>query len=64
MASSFNLKADPEVIAANNSPVDDSKFNQRLKELEQEINDKFGEFHPVAKLPRLGMLTEGDRTKR
>ena len=64
MASSFNLKADSGVVAANNIPVDSSKFDQRLKELEQEINRKFGEFHPVAKLSRLGMRTEGEDPKR
>ena len=57
MACSFNLKADPGVVAANNVPVDDAKFDQRLKEQEREINRKFGEFHPVAKLSRLGMRT-------
>lgn len=54
MATSFNLKADLGVTAANNVPVDDSQFDQRLKELKHEINRRFGEFHPVAKLPRFG----------
>jgi parallel beta-helix repeat protein len=63
MATSFNLKADPKVVAADNIPVDDSKFDHRLKELEREINAKFGEFHPVAKLSRLGMRTAGESTK-
>ncbi|MCU0780264.1 MAG: right-handed parallel beta-helix repeat-containing protein [Akkermansiaceae bacterium] len=58
MASSFNLKADPGVAAANNVPVDGSQFDQRLKELKHEINRRFGEFHPVAKLPRFGTRTE------
>lgn len=55
MARTFNLKADSGVIEENNIPVNDSKFSQRLKELEDEINEKFGEFHPVAHLSRLGM---------
>jgi len=59
MATSFNLKADPGVVAADNIPVDDNKFDQRMKELESEINAKFGEFHPVAKLSRLGRRTGG-----
>lgn len=57
MATSFNLKADPGVVAANNIPVDDETFEHRLKELERGINARFGEFHPVARLPRVGIGT-------
>lgn len=53
-AKSFVLKADPSVVAENNTPISDGVFNQRLKAQEKIINDKFGEFHPVAKLSRLG----------
>lgn len=57
MAPKFSLKADPEVVDENNVSLDDAKFDHRLKEQEEEINSKFGEFHPVAKLSRLGMRT-------
>ncbi len=53
-ARAFVLKADPSVDASNNTPISDGVFNQRLKEQEKVINGKFGEFHPVAKLSRLG----------
>ncbi len=59
MAHSFNLKADPSVVAENNITVTDAAFNQRLQEQEKVINGKFGRFHPVAKLSRLGM-TKGE----
>lgn len=57
MAPKFSLKADPEVVQENNVDLDDAKFERRFKEQEEEINSKFGEFHPVAKLSRLGMRT-------
>lgn len=53
MARAFILKADPGVVAENNVPVDEVIFNQRMQEQAKVINDKFGEFHPVAKLSRL-----------
>ena len=55
MADSFKLKADPSVTAGNNIPVSDDVFQKRLREQEALINERFGEFHPVAKLSRLGM---------
>lgn len=55
MADSFKLKADPAVTAGNNIPVSDVIFQKRLREQEAMINERFGEFHPVAKLSRLGM---------
>ena len=55
MARAFVLKADPTVVAENNVPVNEAVFSERLKEQEKFINGKFGEFHPVAKLSRLGM---------
>ncbi len=57
MARSFNLKADPGVIAENNVPVDEAAFMRRFKAQENEINRRFGEFHPVAKWSRIGMRT-------
>lgn len=54
MARAFVLKADPGVVAENNLPLDETVFNQRMQEQAKVINDKFGEFHPVAKLSRLG----------
>lgn len=54
MARSFNLKADPTVVAENNIPVNLPAFDIRLKQQSDEINRKFGEFHPVAKFPRVG----------
>lgn len=57
MARSFNLKADPNVAAENNIPVDNPAFDRRLKQQLNEINQKFGEFHPVSKLPRLAIKT-------
>jgi hypothetical protein len=41
------------VVAENNVPVNETVFAQRLQEQAKVINDKFGEFHSVAKLPRL-----------
>ena len=58
MAHSFNLKADPEVVAENNIPVDETLFDRRFKDQEDEINRKFGEFHPVSGLSRIGTRTE------
>jgi len=57
MAHSFDLKADPEVVSENNVPVTDDAFNRRFQEQLGVINGKFGEFHPVAKLSRIGMKT-------
>ena len=54
MARAFLLTADPGVVAENNVPVNEAVFNQRMQEQAKVINDKFGEFHPVAKLSRLG----------
>ena len=55
MADSFNLKADPSVTAGNNVPINEGIFQERLRELQGLINTKFGEVHPTAKLPRLGL---------
>jgi hypothetical protein len=52
-AHSFNFKADPEVVAEGNQPVEEALFRQRLKEALQKIEDRFGKIHPTAKLPRL-----------
>jgi hypothetical protein len=57
MARSFNLKADPGVVADHNIPVDNTEFDRRLKQQVDEINLKFGEFHPVSKFSRIGMRT-------
>jgi hypothetical protein len=55
MARSFNLKADPTVAAENNIPVDNPAFDRQLKQQLDEIHQKFGESHPVSKLPRIAM---------
>lgn len=54
IAHSFNLKADSGVEESGNKTVTESEFKRRFKALEKAINDKFGEFHPVAKLSRVG----------
>lgn len=54
-ACSFNFKADPQVVAEDNEPVTEEYFNQKLKETESLIAEKFGRYHPVAKYARLGM---------
>jgi len=56
-AHSFNFKADPEVVAEGNQPVDESIFRQRLRETLKTIESRFGKIHPTAKLPRL-QITE------
>ncbi|MCF7731766.1 MAG: hypothetical protein K9N23_08760 [Akkermansiaceae bacterium] len=61
MACSFNLKADPGVIQAANIPVDEARFNQRLKEQAAEINRRFGDVHPAAGRPRFGVHPDGDQ---
>jgi parallel beta-helix repeat protein len=55
MARAFMLEADPGVVAENNLPIDEAVFAQRMQQQAKIINDKFGEFHPVAKLPRLDL---------
>ncbi|MBI3829846.1 MAG: right-handed parallel beta-helix repeat-containing protein [Planctomycetes bacterium] len=55
MACSFDFKADAAVTAENNIPVTEEAFNQKMKEAEAAIAEKFGRFHPVAKYARLGM---------
>jgi len=54
-AHAFSFKADPEVKAENNRPVDEALFRQHLAALAAEINARFGAVHPVAKRPRLDM---------
>ncbi len=53
LAHSFSFKADAEVQAANNLPVTEAAFNERLVELSSFIDDKFGALHQTAHRPRL-----------
>lgn len=53
LAYSFNFQADPEVKAENNGPVTAAQFQQRLAQLVERIDRKFGKLHPVAGRPRL-----------
>ena len=62
MARAFELKADASVVAENNVPVDEVGFAQRLQEQSKFINGKFGEVHPLAKLPRLSLKAGETKT--
>jgi hypothetical protein len=53
LANSFGFKADTEVTQTNNTKVTEEVFLSRKAELLSTINQKFGQIHPVAKLPRL-----------
>ena len=52
-AHNFNFKADPEVVAEGNHPVDEATFRKRLKEALEKIEARFGKIHPTANLSRL-----------
>jgi hypothetical protein len=52
-AHSFNFKADSGVKAENNREVAETIFSQKLTELAELIDAKFGKIHPAANRPRL-----------
>lgn len=58
LAHSFNFRADPGVVADNNETVTKDRFYTRFRERAAEINQKYGEIHPVAKLPRVNVPAE------